>query len=37
MNVKDVIEVEIGSSGMDGEGVARVDGKVVFIPYTLEG
>lgn len=37
MNVKDVIEVEISSSGMDGEGVARVDGKVVFVPYTLAG
>lgn len=37
MNVKDVIEVEIVSSGMDGEGIARVDGKVVFIPYTLKG
>ncbi len=37
MNVKDVIETEILSNGMDGEGVARVDGKVVFIPYTLKG
>ena len=37
MNVKEVIEAEIESSGMDGEGVARVDGKVVFIPYTLKG
>lgn len=37
MNVKDVIETEILSNGMDGEGVARVDGRVVFIPYTLKG
>ena len=37
MNVKDVIETEILSNGMDGEGVAREDGKVVFIPYTLKG
>lgn len=37
MNVKDVIEIEIESNGMDGEGVAHVDGKAVFIPYTLKG
>ena len=37
MNVKDVIEIDIESSGMDGEGVARYDGKVVFVPYTLQG
>ncbi len=37
MNVKDTIEAEILSNGMDGEGIARVDGKVVFVPYTLKG
>lgn len=37
MNVKDVIEIDIESNGMDGEGVAHVDGKAVFIPYTLKG
>lgn len=37
MNVKDVIEVDILSNGMDGEGIARVDGKVLFVPYTLKG
>ena len=37
MNEKEVIEVEIQSNGMDGEGVARVDGRVVFVPYTLKG
>lgn len=37
MNVKDIIEIEIADSGMNGEGVARHDGKVVFIPYTLRG
>ncbi|MCH5351662.1 MAG: 23S rRNA (uracil(1939)-C(5))-methyltransferase RlmD [Clostridiales bacterium] len=37
MNVKDIIEVEIEDNGMDGEGVARAEGKVVFIPYTLKG
>ncbi len=37
MNVKDIIEVEIESNGMDGEGIAHVDGKVVFVPYTLKG
>ncbi len=37
MNVKDIIETEILSNGMNGEGVARTDGKVVFVPYTLKG
>lgn len=37
MNIGQIIETEILSSGMDGEGVARVDGRVVFIPYTLKG
>ena len=37
MNVKDIIEIEIQSSGMNGEGISRVDGKVVFVPYTLKG
>ncbi len=37
MRVGDIIETEIVSNGMDGEGVAREDGKVVFIPYTLKG
>ncbi len=37
MNVKDIIELEIESNGMNGEGVARFDGRVVFVPYTLRG
>lgn len=37
MNVKDIIEVEIESNGMDGEGVTHLGGKAVFIPYTLKG
>ena len=37
MRVGDIIETKIVSNGMDGEGVAREDGKVVFIPYTLKG
>ncbi len=37
MNVGDVLELDIQGSGMDGEGVARVDGKVVFVPFTLKG
>lgn len=37
MNIKDLIEVEIEDSGMNGEGVARLDGKVVFVPYSLKG
>ena len=37
MKVGDIIELDILSNGMDGEGVARVDGMVVFVPYTLMG
>lgn len=37
MNVNDVIELDILSNGMNGEGVARLNGKVVFVPYTLAG
>lgn len=37
MKVGDILELKIDSVGMDGEGVARHDGKVVFIPYTLVG
>ncbi len=37
MNVNDIIDIDIISSGMNGEGIARVDGKVVFVPYTLSG
>ena len=37
MRVNDVLELDIVSSGMDGEGVARVDGYVIFVPYALVG
>lgn len=37
MVAKEIIETEILSNGMDGEGIARIDGKVVFIPYTIKG
>ncbi|MCH5162882.1 MAG: 23S rRNA (uracil(1939)-C(5))-methyltransferase RlmD [Clostridiales bacterium] len=37
MNLKDIIEIEITDNGMNGEGVARYDGKVVFVPFTLKG
>ena len=37
MNVNDVVELEITDNGMNGEGVARFGGKVVFVPYTLKG
>lgn len=30
-------EADIVSSGMDGEGVARIDNRVVFVPSVLEG
>ncbi|MDE6758738.1 MAG: 23S rRNA (uracil(1939)-C(5))-methyltransferase RlmD [Clostridia bacterium] len=37
MKAGDKFTVEINSVGMDGEGVARVEGFVVFIPKTLLG
>lgn len=39
MNLRkgDIIEIDIDSSGMNGEGVARCDGLVVFVPFTLVG
>ncbi len=37
MKLSDVIETEIIDSGMNGEGIARIDNRVVFIPYTLKG
>ena len=37
MNLNEVVELEITDSGMNGEGVAHLDGKVVFVPYTLKG
>lgn len=37
MKVGEKFTVEITSVGMDGEGVARVDGIVIFIPKTLLG
>lgn len=37
MQKGDIIEVEILGEGKDGEGVARCDGLVVFVPFTLVG
>ncbi|MCH5155584.1 MAG: 23S rRNA (uracil(1939)-C(5))-methyltransferase RlmD [Clostridiales bacterium] len=37
MNINEVVELEITDSGMNGEGVAQQNGKVVFVPYTLKG
>ncbi len=37
MNKGDILQVEIVGTGMNGEGVTKVDGKVVFVPMTLEG
>lgn len=37
MNVNEIVELAITDSGMNGEGVAHTDGKVVFVPYTLKG
>lgn len=37
MNLKQTIDIDIESNGVNGEGIARVDGKVVFVPFTLKG
>lgn len=37
MNIGEILDIEIEGSGMNGEGVTRADGKVVFVPYTLKG
>lgn len=37
MQKGDILDLEIASSGMEGEGVARHDGMVVFVPRTLVG
>ena len=37
MQKGDVLEVKIESVGMDGEGIAKQDGMVIFVPFTLVG
>ena len=37
MKVSDVLTVEIVDSGMEGEGIAKVDGYVLFVPMALKG
>lgn len=37
MQKGDVLELNIESVGMDGEGVAKQDGMVIFVPFTLVG
>lgn len=37
MQKGEILQIEITSQGMNGEGVARVDGFVVFVPCTLVG
>ena len=37
MQKGDVLEFTIESVGMDGEGVAKQDGMVIFVPFTLVG
>ena len=33
----DVIEVKITGTGQQGDGIARVEGYVIFIPDTIKG
>lgn len=37
MKIGEIIELDITSSGMDGEGVGRIDGVVVFVPQAMVG
>ena len=37
MKKGDILDIEITSSGMEGEGVTRVDGMVVFVPLCMQG
>ena len=37
MKKGDILDLEITSSGMEGEGVARVEGQVVFVPLCMQG
>ncbi len=37
MRKNDIIEVDIESTGFEGEGIARVDGYPVFVRYAAEG
>ena len=37
MKKGDILDIEITSAGMEGEGVARVDGMVVFVPLCMQG
>lgn len=37
MQKNELYDIEIIDSGMDGEGVARLEGKVVFVPHTIKG
>ncbi|HEU19613.1 MAG TPA: class I SAM-dependent RNA methyltransferase [Deltaproteobacteria bacterium] len=37
MNVGDVIELAIDSVAFGGEGVGRIDDRVVFVPFTVDG
>lgn len=37
MKLGEIIELDIVSNGMNGEGVARCEGKPVFVPYAVAG
>lgn len=37
MKVSDVLTVTVSDSGMEGEGIAKVDGYVLFVPIALPG
>ena len=37
MKIKDKFETDIDAVGMNGEGIARIDNTVVFVPSVLKG
>ena len=37
MGKRDLVELEIIDNGMNFEGIARIDNKVVFVPYVIKG
>lgn len=37
MNIGDIVELEISDVAYGGDGVGRVDGMAVFVPFTIDG
>ena len=37
MRINELIEIDITDNGMNFEGIARLNDKVVFVPYGIKG